>query len=126
MDTLYWITRLDGINFASTIICILAVILVIALSIALTMFCNDASEYEKGTEEFKKNKKKWRKWIMESSLIAIIFLIMSVFVPTTKDMLIVYGVGGTYDWVKDNDKAKELPDKCIEAIDKLMDEYLNE
>jgi hypothetical protein len=33
----------------------------------------------------------------------------------------IYGVGGTIDYIKSNDKAKKLPDKCIEALDKYLD-----
>ena len=49
-----------------------------------------------------------------------------VFVPSTKDMLIIYGVGGTLDYVKENNTANQIPDKCIKALDKFIDEYMNE
>ena len=34
------------------------------------------------------------------------------------DALLIYGVGGTIDYVKSNKTAKQLPDKCIKALDK--------
>jgi hypothetical protein len=37
----------------------------------------------------------------------------------------IWGVGGTIDYVKSNATAKQLPDKCIEALDKWVDS-LNE
>lgn len=48
--------------------------------------------------------------------------VMLVFIPTTKEMLLIYGVGGTIDYIKSNDTAKELPDKAVKALDKYLDE----
>lgn len=41
------------------------------------------------------------------------------------DALLIYGVGGTSDYVKSNETAKQLPDKYIKALDKWVDN-LNE
>ena len=30
-------------------------------------------------------------------------------------------IGGTIDYIKSNDTAKQLPDKCIKALDKWAD-----
>jgi hypothetical protein len=49
---------------------------------------------------------------------------MYIFIPDTKQALIIYGVGGTIDYVKDNDKCKQIPNKVIDALDKYL-EYLN-
>jgi hypothetical protein len=46
-------------------------------------------------------------------------------VPTTNQALIIYGVGGTIDYVKNSDKAKQLPEKAIMALDKYL-ESINE
>ena len=55
----------------------------------------------------------------------IIITLLFIFTPTTKEALMIWGVGGTIDYVKSNDTAKQLPDKCIEALDKWVDS-LNE
>ena len=47
---------------------------------------------------------------------------MLVFIPTTKEMLLIYGVGGTIDYIKGNYTDKELPDKAVKALDKYLDE----
>lgn len=31
--------------------------------------------------------------------------------------LLIFGIGGSIDYLKSNDVAKQLPDKCINAID---------
>lgn len=42
-----------------------------------------------------------------------------------KEAFMIWGLGGTIDYIKSNDTAKQLPDKCIEALDKWV-ETLNE
>ena len=38
----------------------------------------------------------------------------------------IYSVGGTIDYIKTNKTAKEIPDKCIQAIDLFLEEYNND
>ena len=45
-------------------------------------------------------------------------VLINLFIPTTNQALLIYGVGGTIDYIKSNDTAKQLPDKCIKALDK--------
>jgi hypothetical protein len=56
----------------------------------------------------------------------IISLSMFLFVPTTKEALVIYGVGGTIDYLKENPTAKQIPDKCIKALDKWVDSLAEE
>ena len=55
-----------------------------------------------------------------------ISLLIEVFIPTTKEALVIYGVGGTVDYLKANPTAKKLPDKCINALDKWVDSFSTE
>lgn len=36
----------------------------------------------------------------------------------------IYRVGGTIDYIKENPTAKQLPDKCFKIIDKWTNEQL--
>ena len=38
----------------------------------------------------------------------------------------IWGVGGTIDYVKSNDTAKQLPDKCIKALDEWVESMYEE
>ena len=40
-------------------------------------------------------------------------------------MLIIYGVGGTVEYLQNNETAKQIPDKTLQCIDKLLEDYLN-
>lgn len=114
MEEIYWITRLgniQGLFIALTIISgILLGIFLIALSINMSE--GDSTEFQI----------KALKRIIPVLIISILGLI---FTPTTKEALMIWGVGGTIDYVKSNETAKQLPDKCIEALDKWV-ESLNE
>lgn len=58
--------------------------------------------------------------------VALISVMVQIFIPTTKQAYIISGIGGIVEYVKSNDTAKQIPDKAIMALDKLMDEYLQE
>jgi hypothetical protein len=49
----------------------------------------------------------------------------AIMIPSTKEMLFIYGVGGAIDHIENNEKAQQLPDKCIEALDAFI-ESLND
>lgn len=38
----------------------------------------------------------------------------------------IYGVGGTIDYIKENHTAKQLPDKYIKILNKWTDKQLKE
>ena len=57
--------------------------------------------------------------------VTIIVGLINFFIQTTNEALMVYGIGGTIDYIKSNETAKQLPDKCIKALDKWVDN-LNE
>lgn len=115
MSELYWITRLDGIQALLVFLVTLGIIGTVTLSIVLSF--NKYYENDDAVKIFTPFYKMF-----------IIFLAIgipgTIFVPTAKEAYIIYGIGGTIDYIKSNDTAKQIPDKCIIAIDKLLDEYL--
>ena len=56
----------------------------------------------------------------------IISTLVITFVPSKRELYIIYGVGGTIDYLKDNPTAKELPDKFIKALDTWVDNFNKE
>ena len=57
--------------------------------------------------------------------VTIIVGLINFFIPTTNETLIIYGIGGTLDYIKSNETAKQLPDKYIKTLNKWVDN-LNE
>lgn len=119
MSTLYWISVLDNINFLFVFIFIASLLFSVAIFLVnLTCMPYEISE----TLDYKR-------FIKIKNLAYIILIISTLvitFVPSKRELYIIYGVGGTIDYLKDNPTAKELPDKCIKALDTWVDNFNKE
>lgn len=114
MNEIYWLTRLDDVKVLIGFIIAFAVIgLVFGISI---MMYNIDRDYANEKREFKLGKQ----IAIIASIIAFVFAIGTCFIPSTKDAYMIYGIGGTIDYVKSNETAKQLPDKCLQALDKYL------
>lgn len=114
MEEIYWITRLGGINV------LLVVLLVICIVASILGGCGYlATKDDSFIDDYWKEL--WAKLFKYCFPSSIIVSLLFTFTPTTKEALMIWGVGGTIDYVKSNETAKQLPDKCIEALDKWVD-----
>lgn len=117
MSELYWITRLDGIN---TFFIIILTIAIFALVFCIVYYCYSLEEEKlDGIIHAKR-------YITICSIAFFIGLFGKIFVPTTKEAMIIYGIGGTIDYIQSNETAKQLPDKCIKALDMWIEELTKE
>lgn len=82
-------------------------------------------EFGKSWNKYIKNYKTFMLYFKRSIIATLVLIVINIFIPTKNEALLIYGVGGTIDYIKSNDKAKQLPDKCIIALDKWV-ENLNE
>lgn len=114
MEEIYWITRLDSIN---TFVFV-SILITIGVFVGTGFYCLVESSDSCCDEESVKNVLKYTKG---SCVVFFLLMLAKIFIPTTQDALMIYGVGGTIDYVKSNETAKQLPDKCIEALDKWVD-----
>ena len=128
MNEIYWITRLDAISDFLTIIAIVSFLISVVMA-AFAMYNRfEADDYAEGGKYYNCYMQRFKiflKYFKRSILVIIVSCVINVFIPTKNDALLIYGVGGTIDYIKSNDTAKQLPDKCIKALDKLV-ENLNE
>lgn len=116
MSDLYWMTVLGNLeNFFLSV----SIILGVLLSISVMGILANAGINERSVEKCRKYSKR----ILPGF---IFFLISLIFIPSKKEMYLIYGVGGTIDYLKANPTAKQLPNKCIEVIDKWLDEKKDE
>lgn len=119
MNELYWISRLDGIN-GTTLGCSIISGIMLAISIVaccISSYYSKSSTWDSDIREAKEALLVWLKIRKYSLIIFGISLPLQIFIPTTKEALVICGVGGTIDYIKSNDKIQQLPDKCVDALD---------
>lgn len=104
MNELYWLTRLEYIqNFLGIVMFASGITLFISFTLWIM------SEY---AEEIRKT----LLWLRCAFATLVISSLIFVFVPSTKEALLIWGVGSTIDYIQENETAKQLPDKCINAL----------
>ena len=116
MSELYWLGVLGNLNDLGGAIAVLSFLVFIALGFYFFLCSED--DLEPST---------FMKKMFKGSMFAIVLgVVMAIFIPSQKNLLIIYGVGGTIDYLKENKDANKIPDKCIKALDKYLDDALNE
>lgn len=115
---MYWIDVLGNI---STTASILAVPFVIAAAVAIGFMVT--TRFDEDAKEVYSTFKKWAKSL---SVCTILLIGVAVFTPSTKSMYLICGVGGTIDYLKENETAKQLPDKVVMALDKWVDSQIED
>ena len=103
--TLYWFSVIGGL---STFLWVLIVLSVIVLLVASFVIAEEAVD-ELLTIV---------KYCLSTALICGF---LQIFIPSTKELYFIYGVGETIDYIKSNDTARQLPDKAIQALDKWLE-----
>lgn len=111
MTEIYWITRLDAICSLFGGMVFFSIIGIMCI-ILIYLFSN--------TEE--RERKKFSKYIKMLIISFVIGFLGITFIPTTKDVMLIYGLGTMKEYVDNNEKTKELPDKAIDALNKYLDE----
>ena len=129
MDNLYLITRLDDIRA----ICIALMVLAsIATFIFMVISINYKGELAGLTEEkineCYTSEKYWyelgKKGTRWSLIILFISMIALCVIPTTKQGLLLFGVREAVEFCEEHPDTKQLPDKCVKALNKYLDEEL--
>ena len=116
MNTFYWMNVLGNIHGFAFVLLIIFVIFYIFMLISVLVTCCETT-----FDEFPKR----HLIILKKTVIpAIIVIMLSIFVPSKKEFLFIYGVGGTIDYIKENPTAKQLPDKFIKVMDNWADMQL--
>lgn len=115
MKEIYWIQVIGNVGEITTGVFIFAIFALVLLTLAF--FTHDV--YDEEQERLYQLIKRSMKYAFITLFIAAIGFI---FIPSNKQILAIYGIGGTIDYIKSNDKAKELPDKVVDALTKYLDE----
>lgn len=121
MEEIYWLQRLGALHTFMWTLFGISVAVLIVLMIIWGLMVSETYD-----DESIERCKMWLKRILKLSMVAIVLALGGIFIPSTNEMYAIYGIGGTIDYLKENETAKQLPDKVINALDKWIDESLKE
>ena len=129
MNEIYWITRLTCICDFLTAVAVISFL--ISATMAIFAMCNkfEANDYEEGGKYYNyyiQRFKMFLSYFKRFIFVTIIAGLINFFIPTTNEALMIYGIGGTIDYIKSNETAKQLPDKYIKALDKWVENLTKE
>lgn len=129
MIELYWISRLDAIStllsFISIFSSIGALVAFIGYWLTARVSKNGECSEKMWEDDYRTAYNFWKKVKNKLLFIALVTIPLSVLCPDTKEAYLIYGIGGTIDYIKQNDVVKQLPDKCIIALDKWLDKNID-
>ena len=118
MTEIYWLQVIGNIGN----LCATALVVTISALVLLTIAYFVFEVYD---DDDRAKQAAIVKWLRRSAVGVALFAVGVVFIPCDKELMAIYGIGGTIDYIKSNDKAKELPDKVVDALTKYL-ETLNE
>ena len=113
MKEIYLLTRLAELSHAMEILEVVCVIVIAVLFCGVIInYCCDGKSDLPG----------WAKKLVPTTIAVLsVALVLDFFIPNRNDMMLIYGLGGTIDYVQSNDKAKQLPDKAVETLNRYLD-----
>ena len=115
MLEIYWLQRLGNIGFCFNVGFWNCVVVALVTALLFVIMCY--------MEDFKVSSidKRYIDWFKKFAMVFAFFTVGTIITPTQNDLMAIYGLGGTIDYIKSNDKAKELPDKVVDALTRYVD-----
>ncbi len=119
MSEIYWLQVIGNLGCLGNWALVVTIIALIVLTIG---YCT----FEVYDNDDRAKQAAIVKWLRRSAVGIAISVVGVVFIPDDRELMTIYGIGGTIDYIKSNDKAKELPDKAIDVLNRYMDEAYKE
>lgn len=113
MSTLYWITILGNIRDIGQILLIILLSVVVSSIFFGIIYCQDDEEEDHVKKAIKIAKK--------CLLYSILPLLMVVFIPSTKQLYAIYGVGTVIDYAKGSKEVQKLSDNAVKALNMWLE-----
>ena len=121
MALIYWLTRLSSISDLFFGLGMLSSIFIFVGVLAYTFMIMDFPSDEDEIEYKQKRKKFFNKiWV------PILFFVLNILTPNTKEAMLIIAGGKTLDYVQSDTALQKIPYKATELILKKMEEYIDE
>lgn len=125
MNELYWIITLDNIGTLAAVVMFFSAAISAVVYIVAFIFWSNAGGIENDKSADWKGFLKAKGLGRKCLVVGIVAAVFAVFIPSKEDMYMIVGVGTAIDYVQKSETARQLPDKCIEALNNWV-ESLNE
>ncbi len=114
MNELYWIGRCAAVNEIAVIVLIAGFVAAGILGLAVFLgFLGDLIDIEDWPNI---------RWLFKKiAVVCAVSTVFYAFVPSQKEMYLILGIGGTLDYLQSNEKAGQIPDKCLDTIEAWVD-----
>ena len=128
MWLIYALMMLDNLEVIALTSAILSGAL---LAIMLIFTSIGEAEANQGLDEYRRDVSSGTLKILQkikkvSLFVFIPSLLIAAFMPNSKQAAIIFTAGSAIEYVQNNEKLQELPDKTVDCLNKFIDEYLNE
>lgn len=121
--TMYWLTRLDGIGCALSIICTITIILSIAFAVAGCILRSKEKEYswqtQEGVDAAQATGRRLHGYATKLVVMSCAFILTNVLIPTTKEMAAILIVPKVANSEKVQEIGGRLYDLAVEWMEEL-------
>jgi hypothetical protein len=124
MKEMYWISVVGNIGDVSEVMILFCGICILLFGSFSAIIDSGVSGF--GDEIEARGARFLKKATKTSFIVGIISVFIAIFVPEEKQLYRIIGLGMTIDYIKDNEVVKQLPDKCIEALDQWAENIKGE
>lgn len=119
MKEMYWISVIGNVGDVSEV-------MIFFCGICILLFGSFAAILDSGVSGFgdeveAQGTRFLKKATKTSFVVGIISVFIAIFVPGEKQLYRITGIGMTIDYIKGNNAVKQLPDKCIDALEAWVD-----
>lgn len=119
MKEMYWISVVGNIGDVSEVMILFCGICILLFGSFSAIIDSGVSGF--GDEIEARGARFLKKATKTSFIVGIISVFIAIFVPGEKQMYKIMGLGMTINYIKENDAVKNLPDKCINALEEWVD-----
>lgn len=119
--SIYWITRLDSLNcfFASSGV-VLLILFIAFVSWIWPLHIDNTINYDE--EESQEKYKRYKRSMIWGISIGVLFLFISVFIPTTKEFAAIYLIPK----IANNEQITKIPDNAAKLLNTKLEQWIDE
>ena len=126
-EKIYWITRLDSINDHFSFVAVICSLVIVGIFIAILLM-KDFDQYYSGDKlkerlAIRDKLKSQLKWLL---LTLSISTIITTFVPTKNEAMIIIAGGKTMDFIQQDSSINKVPEQTTLLISKFLEQKINE